>query len=95
MIRIDANVDTARVSQYMVGSAVEFLNHQVYGFGLYAQMVYVQYASISQYTVAVQIVYEYSWRRLLGMHVDRVNPPTPCGEGQLSTVSLASKLYIL
>ena len=39
-ISIDASSQISRVSPLMVGSAVEFLNHQVYGFGLYAQMVY-------------------------------------------------------
>ena len=39
-ISIHAQERISRVSPYMVGSAVEYLNHQVYGFGLYAQMVY-------------------------------------------------------
>ena len=39
-ITIHAQERISRVSPYMVGSAVEYLNHQVYGFGLYAQMVY-------------------------------------------------------
>eukprot|EP01051_Picozoa_sp_SAG22_P024030 SAG22_NODE_6471_length_850_cov_1.181092_1_plen_191_part_00 len=40
VITIDARQRISRVSPLMVGSAVEYLNHQVYGFGLYAQMVY-------------------------------------------------------